>query len=189
MSFISDEQLVKQYLLGDEKSLELLIARYLKPIYGFVFRYVGDGEAAEDITQEVFVKMWRNLKKFKREKKFSTWFFAIAKNSSVDWLRKKKAIPFSSFQNEKGENALFETLADSGPLPDELFERTGLSEMLDKALQQLSPAGRAVLFLRYNDHFNFREIAEMFEESINTVKSRHRRALILLQKFLSVSPF
>ncbi len=177
MSFVSDEELIMQYLSGDEKSLELLIARYLKPIYSFVYRYVDNSDAAEDITQEAFVKMWKNLKKFKGDKKFSTWLFAIAKNASIDWLRKKKTLPFSDFENE--------TLADSGSLPDELFERIGLSEILDKALKQLSPAYRSVLFLYYNDHLNFREIAEKFGESINTVKSRHRRALVLLKEIIS----
>ena len=91
----SDEQLVWDYLKSDEKSLELLIRRYLKPIYSFVYRYVGKAHDADDVTQDVFVKVWRNLKKFDREKSFKTWIFAIAKNTAFDHLKKKKAIPFS----------------------------------------------------------------------------------------------
>ncbi|MFA6919366.1 MAG: sigma-70 family RNA polymerase sigma factor, partial [Patescibacteria group bacterium] len=97
MSEYLDEQLVQQYLSGDEKSLEVLIQKYLKPIYNFVYRYVGDMANAEDLTQEVFVKVWKNIKKFDRKKSFKTWIFCIAKNTAFDYLRKKKSIPLSNF--------------------------------------------------------------------------------------------
>lgn len=181
----SDQQLIDGYLAGDDESLDFLIKRYLKPIYSFVYRYVGNEQEAEDITQEIFVKVWRNLKKFNQNKKFKTWIFSIAKNTSIDWLRKKKAMPFSNFENEKGENLLTKTLIDPYPLPDEIFERIGITEMLNKVMNQLIPEYRMVLFLRYNDHFTFREIAESLGESLNTIKSRHRRALIQLRKLLS----
>ena len=84
-----EEQLVRDYLKGDENSLEILIGQYLKPIYSFIYRYVGNASEAEDITQEVFVRVWKNLKKFDQNKKFKTWIFGIAKNASIDWLRKK----------------------------------------------------------------------------------------------------
>ncbi|MBI4159946.1 sigma-70 family RNA polymerase sigma factor [Candidatus Wolfebacteria bacterium] len=73
-----------------EVSLELLIRRYLKPIYGFTYRYVGAGQDTEDVTQETFVKVWRNLKKFDQNKSFKTWIFSIAKNTAIDFLKKKK---------------------------------------------------------------------------------------------------
>jgi RNA polymerase sigma-70 factor (ECF subfamily) len=180
----SDQQLIADYLNGDEESLEVLIKRYLKPIYSFVFRYVGDSQEVEDITQEVFVKTWRNLKKFDRKKSFKTWIFTIAKNTSIDWLRKKKTIPFSEFENKEGRNVLLETVADTAPLPHEFFGRANIVQKLTSAIEKLLPKYRMVLFLRYNDHFTFREIAEILEGSLNTIKSRHRRALILLKKLL-----
>ena len=181
----ADDQLIADYLKGDEESLEILIKRYLKPIYSFVYRYTGSGQDAEDITQEVFVKVWRNLKKFDQQRSFKTWIFAIAKNTSIDLLKKKKAIPFSEFENEAGENMITETLADPSPLPHELLEKAGMAQMLTSAMDTLSPKYRMVLFLRYNDHFNFREIAESLGEPLNTIKSRHRRALVNLKDLLS----
>lgn len=160
MREITDQQLIVDYLKGDEKSLEVLIHRYLKPIYSFVYRYLNNKQEAEDITQDVFVKVWRNLKRFNRNKSFKTWIFSIAKNTSIDFLKKKKTIPFSEFENEDGENTIMETLTDSSPLPSELLERSDLKEMLTKAMEKLSPKYRMVLFLRHNDHFTFREIAE-----------------------------
>jgi len=204
---MTDEKLVANYLKGDDESLEILIKRYLKPIYSFVFRCVGNSQEAEDITQEVFVKMWRNLKKFnprrsrfatlrgKQKKKpapyrtysgagFKTWIFSIAKNTSFDFLKKKKAIPFSEFENEEGENMLVERLIDLTPLPDELLERADIAEMLNTTINHLAPQYRLVLFLRYNDHFTFREIAEILGEPIDTIKTRHRRGIAILRKLL-----
>jgi len=192
----TDEQLITNYLKGNEESLEILIKRYLRPIYSFAFRFVGDSQTAEDITQEVFVKVWRNLKKpalslskgFDPKKgSFKTWIFHIAKNTSFDFLKKKKTIPFSEFENEEGGNKLTETLIDPAPLPDGLFERVHVGEILHTAMSRLAPKYRMVLFLRYNDHFTFREITEVLGEPLNTIKSQHRRAIIKLKGLLSDS--
>lgn len=173
----SDQILIRKYLQGDEKSLEVLILAYLKPIYSFAYRYVGNGQDAEDITQEVFVKVWRHLKRFDQSKSFKTWVFAIAKNTAIDFLKKKKAIPFSEF----------ETLADPTPLPDKIFEQITIKEMLKTTIEKLLPKYRLVLVLRYNDNFTFREISESTGKPLNTIKSQYRRALLELKKLLSNS--
>jgi len=186
-----DEQLVVDYLKGDEKSLEILIHRYLKPIYNFVYRYVGDKEQADDITQIVFVKAWKNLKKFhfrSNGSAFKIWIFQIAKNTALDFLRKKKTIPFSEFENTQGENIIMETLRDPLPLAPEILEKADIAKSLNGAMEKLSLTYRMVLFLHYNDHFTFREIAEILGEPLNTVKSQHRRALLILKKLLTDAP-
>lgn len=180
----SDEQLVADYLGGEEKSLEILFSRYLKPVYGFVCRYAG-GQEAEDITQEVFVKAWRNLKKFDREKKFKTWIFAIAKNTAIDFLRKKKTIPFSEFENEDGENAFADNLADASPAALEVLGKNSMVQAINLIIKSLSPQHRLVLSLYYGNNLNFREISEKLGEPLHTVKSRHRRALIKLKEFFA----
>jgi RNA polymerase sigma-70 factor, ECF subfamily len=162
-----DEQLVDGYLKGDAQALEVLIWRYLKPVYNFSYRRVGNVQEAEDVTQEVFVKVWRNLKKFDRNKSFRAWIFSIAKNTVIDFLRKKKTVSLSEIDAE--------TLAAPVSLADKIES---------SVLRKLSPVYRAVLSLYCNGHLNFREIAETTGESINTVKSRHRRALLRLKKLL-----
>lgn len=181
----NDQFLIEEYLQGNEKSLEILILTYLKPIYSFAYRYVGSAQDAEDITQNVFIKVWRHIKRFDQNKSFKTWVFTIAKNTAIDFLKKKKAIPFSEFENEEGENMITETLADPSPLPQELLEKAGMAQILNSAMEKLSPKYRMVLFLRYNDHFNFREIAESLGESLHTITARHRRALIKLREILA----
>jgi len=196
MSLDSDEKLISNYLGGDHKSLEFLIQRYLKPIYNFVYQYFRNSDEAEDVTQEVFVKMWRNLKKFnpkksyfakirnKQGKSFRAWVFSIAKNTSIDALRKKRSIPFSEFENEDGKNIFVEKLEDPAPLPNKIFEQANLTKVLNSAIEKLSSKYRTVLLLRYDDHFTFQEIAESLGESPNTIRSRHRRALAYLNKIL-----
>ncbi len=184
----SDEQLLGDYLKGDKQALEFLINRYLKPIYGFIYRYLGGQSEAEDITQDVFVKMWKNLKKFNRQKKFKTWLFTIAKNIMLDWLKKKKHFNFSDFTDDAGHNILEETLIDPEPLPSELMERAAAGQILGKALKRLPLHYQTVLVLHYNEHLTLNEIAEILGKPENTVKSQHARALKILREILTVEP-
>jgi RNA polymerase sigma-70 factor (ECF subfamily) len=184
MSDNNDEQLISQYLKGDGKSLEFLIQRYLKPIYSFVYHYVNNEADAEDITQEVFVKVWRNIRKFNSQNKFQTWLFVIAKNTAIDFLKKKKPILFSEINNSHFNN-LLENITDTRFLPDEAFEDSETKKALNSAIDELSPTYRVVFNLRYYNQFSFRQIAESLGESINTVKSRYRRALLSLRTILT----
>lgn len=175
----TDGELIKNYLAGDEKALEELIARYLRPVYIFVYRNVGSGEAAEDVTQEVFLKAWKNLKKFDIEKSFKPWIFRIAKNASIDYLRKKKTIPFSRFENEAGQNVLAENLAWHEP---DFIAEFSDRRVLSIAMQNLSKEERDLINLRHVQGMDFKEISRVMGGSINTVKSRYRRSLDRLRK-------
>ena len=175
----TDNKLIELYLKGDEEALETLISRYLKPIYSFVYKNVGNQAQAEDITQEVFIKVWKNLKKFDQKRNFKPWLFQIAKNTSIDYLRKKKSIPFSRFENEKGQNVLMENLAAA---PANLIENLSDKKTLAMAMQGLNRREQEIINLRHNDGLSFKEIAEVFSESINTVKSRYRRTLKNIRK-------
>jgi RNA polymerase sigma-70 factor (ECF subfamily) len=171
----SDEELIKKYLKGDEKSLEVLIKRYLKPIYSFAFNFVLNQQDAEDLTQEIFLKMWKNLKKFKKEKNFKSWLFTIAKNTCFDFLRKKKRSLTLNVEN-------LEIIADFTPSLIEMIEKENLMEKLKRKIEELSFKMKQVMDLYYNSGLNFREISEILGEPVNTVKSRHRRAISKLKK-------
>jgi len=176
---ITDQELIKKYLKGDEKSFEILIEKYLKLAYNFVYKNVGNPADAEDITQEVFVKVWKNLKKFDQSKTFKPWLFQIAKNTSIDFLRKKKSIPFSRFENDKGQNVLTENL--SAPLPN-LTEAISDKETIATAMGDLKEKEQNVIELRHKQGMSFKEISGILKESINTVKSRYRRSLKNMKK-------
>lgn len=178
-------KLINRYLEGDKKSLEVLIKKYLQPVHNFVRQYVRNEQDAEEITQEVFVKTWRNLKKFDQTKNFKTWIFSIAKNAAIDFIRKKKTVPFSDFENKRGENALTENLVSLAPLPAEICERADNINALNAKIEQLSPNHQQVLKLHHDNQLTFEEIAESLGKSLNTVKSWHRRAIIQLKKLFA----
>lgn len=181
---MEDKDLIVQYIAGDERAFEQLLRKYMTPLYGFVFQFVRDQSVAEDLTQEAFVRAWKNIRQFDQNKQFKTWLYAIAKNATYDYFKKKKSIPFSSFQNEAGENTL-EAVDDESPLPDELLERKDAVEELERVLLRLPEIYRTLLLLAYKEDFSLMEIAEIFGISYNTVKSRHQRAIKALKKEFS----
>ncbi|MFH1758979.1 MAG: RNA polymerase sigma factor [Patescibacteria group bacterium] len=180
----SDQELISTYLNGSEQSLEILIKRHLKSVYNFVFyKYAnGNRQEAEDITQETFIKIWRNLKKFDLKKgNFKSWAFTIAKNTAIDHLKKKHAIPLSQLEKEKGENPLLENIATT---TDDFANALDAKLTLAPFLCQLPQNYQQILTLHYQKGFSLQEIANLLHESVNTVKSRHRRALALLRKII-----
>lgn len=177
-----DNQLIKDYINGDENSLKILIDKYTFSIYNFSSKFVGI-EQAKDITQEVFVKVWKNLRKFREEKsKFKTWLFVIARNTMTDYLRKKKTIPFSNISEEDFKE---ENIEDGADLPDEVLQKLQDKEMLLKILNELPVNYKEVLTLYYQEDLSFKEIGEILNKPLHTVKSHHRRALILLKTRLA----
>lgn len=187
MKNYTDEQLIKLAIEENKSALEMLVARYIKVVYRFVYKYARNREDAEDITQEIFVKVWKNLNKFNHNKKFRPWLYEIAKNTSLDFLKKKKAIPFSHLNLEANDN--FERLDDIGEntvkSPAIMVEQSLLANKLSAIIKILSPKYTEIISLYHEQELNFREIAEIKEESINTVKSRYRRALSLVKKIIS----
>lgn len=169
MNDISDAELIRQYLKGDEKSLEFLIKKYLKPIYNFIYKNVGYQEVAEDITQETFIKVWKNLKKFDQKRDFKPWIFQIAKNTLIDYSRKKKTIPFPKLENLK---------EDSQNLVD-FFANKIASE---KILNNLDKEEQKIISMRHSQGMSFKQIAKFFGKPVNTVKSRYRRIMINIKK-------
>jgi RNA polymerase sigma-70 factor (ECF subfamily) len=172
---LEEKELIEKYLKGDEKALESLISKYLKPIYSFIFGYVQNQQDAEDLTQETFLKMWRNLKKFKKEKNFENWLFTIAKNTCFDFLRKKRKNLILNAEN-------LEIVADLAHPLLEKMEKESLLEKLKKEIEKLPFKMKEVIDLHYNFGLNFREISEILGEPMNTVKSRHKRAISKLKR-------
>lgn len=181
----ADEQLISDYLEGNEKALSVLVDRYLSDAYAFAVKLTGDAQVAEDITQESFTKAWKNMRKFVPGNSFRGWLFSIVRNTAIDFLRKKKTVPFSAFETTSdGENVLVATLADAGPLPDELLARAEDARFLETLLEQINPEYREVLTLRHTSNMTFDEIGKLLKRPLHTVKSQHRRGLVALRRLL-----
>lgn len=177
----SDEELIADYLNGDDPSFEKLVKRHINPLYNFLHQLTGDVAQAEDLTQEAFVRAWKNIRKFDQTKSFKTWLFAIAKNAAFDYLKKKKSIPFSYFENPEGNNNL-EEISDESILMDEIIARKDLVEKLEIKLKQIPETFAIILKLRYKEDFTLGEISEILGKPYNTIKVYHRRALERLKK-------
>lgn len=177
----TDEQLVRQYRQGDEAVFTVLVDRYMQYLFHFVRQFVNDSAIAEDIVQETFVKVWKNIHRFDESKSFKTWIFAIAKNTAYDFLKKKKSLPFSMFVDDEGRNAL-ENIEDKTVGIETILDQETTAQELSQKLALLTPLYRSILVLHYQEHFSLHEIAHILGEPYNTVKSRHQRALQSLKK-------
>ncbi len=178
----TDEELVRDYLDGQKTDFDLLVSRYLKPIYSFFSRASSNSEEAADLAQETFFRVWKNLKKFHQYKNFKIWIFTIAKNILIDWYRKKKNIVFSKLDTEK---EFFEdTIVDVEPLPDEIFSNFEDLEKLNLDLEKIRPDYKMIILLHHTDDLTFNEISEILEKPLNTVKSQYHRAISELKSFI-----
>lgn len=175
-------QLVAKYLSGDESALEKLVHMHLSSLYSFVFSIVREKEMAEDIVQETFIKAWKHLARFDQNQKFKTWLYAIAKNTAFDFLKKKKAIPFSTLTQES--ETWFENYPDNSPEILEELSRKETAEQLNQALGQIPELYRALLILVYREDFDLKEAALILGKPYSTIKSRHQRGIQKLTEIM-----
>jgi len=183
----TDKELIKDYIEGDQNAFKNITERYMRSVYSFVYRLCGNSEESSDITQEVFLKVWKHIKKFDSKQGFKTWLFTIARNTTFDFLRKKKDMVFSKIENEQGES-FAHTIPDIEPLPEDLFHKKEVGDLVQTALESLSVDYKTVVILHHIEGLTFEEIGEVVGKSVNTVKSQYRRALAQLRKQLVDAP-
>ncbi|HEY0908230.1 MAG TPA: sigma-70 family RNA polymerase sigma factor [Candidatus Paceibacterota bacterium] len=180
----TDSDLVIAHKKGDEQAFAELASRYMRRVYGFAYRLVGDDSLAEDATSETFIKAWRHIDSFDESKSFAAWVFAIARNATFDILRKRKDVAFSRFADRDAEDDMGDSVVDEADLPDINFDRGISRDILEKSLAQLSPVRRSIVLLHDTDDLTFEEIAKVMDMPMNTAKSHYRRALKALRAML-----
>ena len=174
----SDIDLIEQYENGHKQSLNILVERYMGPVYNLAWRLLGRKEEAEDITQEVFLKIIKNLHTFNKEKNFKVWIFSITRNTVIDYFRKKKHIVFSALDSIDDEGSSFEyEIKDEADDSYLILEKKENLKELEKALEVLTDNERMIISLKHTEDMTFMEIGEVMDEPLNTVKSRYTRAL------------
>ncbi len=182
----TDIELIIAYRGGDTQALDTLILRYVTLVYNFVFRLVHHSAEAQDITQEVFVKMWKKLSQYNMQYNFKAWLFTIARNTTIDHMRKQKTFSFSDFDKE--DTSDFEdSLVDTSPRPDEILFQKDQAEQIAIAMEKLSVQHKTVLVLKHESELTFEEIATVLRIPMNTAKGQYYRALQALKKNLSLS--
>jgi len=179
--------LVQKCKQGDVEAFEVILKIYEKKIYNFAYRMLGDKEDAMDTTQEVFIKVYKSINTFKGNSSFSTWLFKIAKNVCIDYLRKNGKARICSLDKTikiDGEEIKKET-PDTSNLPEEIIKRKELQRVVHKAIARLPEKYKAAIILRDLQNFSYKEIAEILNCSIGTVKSRIGRGRKELKNILS----
>lgn len=186
---MNDRDLIQAHRKGDKVAFEQLVDLYVDRVYSFSRRLSGDASIADDATQETFIKVWKSLGKFDEAKSFKTWIFAIARNSVIDMLRKRKDVAFTSLDGDGDEPSFADGVADDAPLADVLASNADLREALDTVLSKIDAMDRSIVLLHDVEDLTFEEISGMVDRPMNTVKSRYRRAVMLLRDLLSDSEF
>ena len=183
--------IVRRAVAGDSLAWEDLVHRYNRRIYNICYRFSGSGEHADDLTQEVFIRMYKTLSTYDVERgAFMTWVTTITRNLLVDHFRKGKqdrvtdSIDAGS-SPEEDSLALADKLEDRGLLPDEVQRKRQVAEMVHQGLQKLSPELREALILRDLQDMDYREIAMALKVPEGTVKSRINRGRAELARLLS----
>lgn len=184
----SDEVLMMRFQSGDRAAFGALVRRHKTAIYNFILRQIRTPAAAEDLAQDVFVKIVQNAADFKHEARFTTWAYTVARNVCIDHLRKMSLRRHPSLDHsDSGEGpTLGERTADSRPgaSVDRSAIGAELGVRITKAVEELPAEQREVFLLREIGHVPFKDIAEMTGVPENTVKSRMRYALERLQEAL-----
>jgi RNA polymerase sigma-70 factor (ECF subfamily) len=176
---LDDAEVVRRFLADDGAAFTELVLRYQNRLLNFIYRTIGDRERAEDLVQEVFVRVYRHLHRFDLSKKFSTWIYTIASNLAKNELRNRSRNPLVLFQTIKKQwDADHRPLQfeDSSSRPDDLYRKRHLRELVEWSVSQLPEHHRVVFVLRELEGKTYDEIAEITGCNLGTVKSRLNRA-------------
>jgi len=179
LKLMDDSGVVTAFLGGEERAFEELVVRYQTRLLNFIYRTVGDRERAEDLVQEVFIRVYRHLHRFDRSKKFSTWAYTIASNLAKNELRNRSRNPLVLFQtvkkNWQDEDRPLE-FEDSTTRPDDMYRKRHLRQVVEDSVAKLPEHHRDVFILRELEGKSYEEIAEITGCNLGTVKSRLNRA-------------
>ena len=184
----SDESLMLRYQQGEIRAFEVLVQRHRRPIFNFVLRYVRDPAAAEDVTQDCFLRVVRSAENYVREAKFTTWLYTIARNLCVDLSRRQKHRNMTSLDapiGDEGQGAKIDRVPSEGAAVDRQVIGTELKARMQAAIALLPDEQREIFLLREISDLQFNEIAEIVGVPENTVKSRMRYALEKLREALA----
>ena len=180
-SVLSDQELVKNYLNGDNASFEILLTRHKSRVFAFIMSKIKNRDLSEDIFQDTFIKVINSLQKgkYNEEGKFLPWMMRIAHNLMIDHFRKeakmRKVRPTAEFD-------IFDVLDDGNKNQEEVMMQTQVHADLKVLIEQLPKDQKEVLKMRYFEDLSFKQISDLTGTSINTALGRMRYALINLRK-------
>ena len=174
---------------GDTRAYDCLVTKHRGKVYAMILNMVKNDADAWDLSQEVFIKAWKALPKFESRARFSTWLFRITHNAVYDWMRKRRIETEGELNDELFNAERIDpsatTAPKTSPRPDEALLQSEQRLEINNVLDKLSPQHKEVILLREVQGMNYKEIAEITENSIGTVMSRLFHARKKLQSLLS----
>ena len=177
LSNLSDQELVKNYINGDNSSFEVLLNRHKNRVFAFIMSKIKNKDLSEDIFQDTYVKVVNSLQKgkYNEEGKFLPWVMRIAHNLVIDHFRKQKKMQMVRSNNDFD---IFDVIKDNKINADEKLIKDQIFNDLNSLIDRLPKDQKEVLKMRYFEELSFKKIAEHFDISINTALGRMRYALI-----------
>ncbi|MGM7681268.1 RNA polymerase sigma factor [Cytobacillus sp. Hm23] len=179
---LTDKELIKDIQAGNQASMEVLVKRHYKVVYAFVYRKIGDKETAYDLTQEIFIKMMKSIHSYSSKAQFQTWLLTIAVNHCRDFFRSKAYQQSSqteefdeSFQSNKNEGVHY------------IFEKSENRKMIKSAIHELPEFQSEAILLKYFHDMKIKEIAQVTNTNVSTVKSRLKQGMAKLKMILERS--
>jgi RNA polymerase sigma-70 factor (ECF subfamily) len=185
----TDRELVQRALNKDQKAYTRLLSRYHDNIFYYILRMVGNKTYADDLTLESFDKAFQNLAQYDEQYAFSTWLYKIAKNCTIDFVRKRKINSLHINYGSDEESSINEDTIHSGmPNPEENMIRQQEELRLIKYIESMKPKYRKLIELRYIKEYAYEEIAEELNIPLGTVKTQLFRAKNVLAEMILASP-
>ncbi len=178
MSEATDLELVERINKGDNAAFNQLVKRYQERVYWQARRTTGSHEDADDIVQEVFIRVYDGLKKFRAESSFSTWLYRITMNVALNAVRKKRIKDFIPYDDILSE------ILPSDYETDRNLQQQEYQTVLEKAIQVLPARQRMVFVMRYHDELPFEEIATKLKRSVGGTKANYFHALKKISEFM-----
>jgi RNA polymerase sigma-70 factor (ECF subfamily) len=181
LSAVNDRELVAIAVSGIDGSFEELVRRYQRPISAYVYRMVGNYDSALDLTQEIFIKVYNSLKRYRSEFKFSTWIYKIAHNAAVDHLRRNATREQSLVVGHEGDT--FDLPIESARLtPEQESEQRERRVEIESVVRTLPANYRELIILRHSQDLSYEEIVEVTGLPLGTVKNRLFRAREMMRQ-------
>ena len=187
MNKAEDRLLIERLKKGQKETFRELVEKYKKPLYYYCFRLCRNHADAEDLSQEVFIKVYQRIEQFREEAKIQTWIYRIASNAFIDKKRRKVFLISETdrFDAESQSNTIEIHSQENDIKPDRQAESSLIQKHIDMAMQKLSEKEKTAFILKHYEGLAIKEIAAIFKTSDGTVKSHLFRAIQKLQSALS----
>lgn len=181
---ISEKELLLKAKEGNEEAFEEIIKMYQQKVCSTIFFMIKNENMVEDIAQEVFIKVYKNISKFNEKSSLYTWIYRITMNACIDQIKKEKKITYLNTYIETEDGKVEFQFEDENQKVDKIIENKIRGESLVKAIKSLPAEQRALIVLRDIRQFKYMEIAEMLKLNLGTVKSKISRARRSLKEHL-----